>query len=201
MSSASAYIPRRVLEAARAAGFLKDDGTPNAAAYLAHAESLIAPKKVRVPRYSPSRASSRPKKSSIKVRRITQKPTFASRRKSIRISTPRSRNRSRSRSRRSTSRSAVNEEHPKHVDPFNHGSDERGSRPSIHVNTQEHLQTVRRKLLEKLLVERMALNISGDNDIITELATKPKLLVEDERLIRKELNRIHSMNNSSNSSN
>lgn len=199
MSSAPAYIPRRVLEAARAAGFLKDDGTPNAASYLAHAESLIAPKNVRVPRYSPSRASSRPKKSSIKVRRITQKPTFASRRKSIRISTPRSR------SKRSTSRSAVNEEHPKRVDPFNHGSDERGSayrsRPSIRVNTQEHLQTVRRKLLEKLLVERMALNISSDHDIITELATKPKLLVEDERLIRKELNRIHSMNNSSDSSN
>jgi hypothetical protein len=98
----------------------------------------------------------------------------------------------------------VNEEHPKHVDPFNHGSDERGSayrsRPSIQVDTQEHLQTVRRKLLEKLLVERMALNISGEHDIITELATKPKLLVEDERLIRKELNRIHSMSDLSDSS-
>jgi hypothetical protein len=37
----------------------------------------------------------------------------------------------------------------------------------------------------------------ADTEILTELSAKPKLSDEDEQRIRKELNRIHSMNISS----
>lgn len=192
----AAYVPRRVLEAARAAGFLRDDGSPDVAAYLTNSKDRIAPKTVRVPRYSPPRTP-HPKKSSFRNihtrKQKSTKTTINPRRKRIVIST-KSRSRSRSRSR---SKSAINEEHPKHVDPFDHVSSYRDKK-SRSVVPAEHVQAIRRKLLERLLVERIALTMNvADTDILNELSAKPKLSDEDEQRIRKELNRIHSMNTSS----
>lgn len=196
--SAAAYVPRRVLEAARAAGFIRDDGSPDVAAYLTNSKDRIAPKTVRVPRYSPPRTP-HPKKSSFRNihtrRQKSTKITINPRRKRIVVS-PQSRSRSLSLS-RSRNKAAINEEHPKHVDPFNHVSTYRNKKARS-VIPAEHIQTIRRKLLERLLVERIALTMNvADTEILTELSAKPKLSDEDEQRIRKELNRIHSINISS----
>lgn len=204
--SSKTYVPKRVLDAARTAGFLKEDGSPNAAAYIAFMQEQVAPKSVRVPRYSPS------KDANIRLRSrpsITQKNKrslrFATRRKRIAISSDSSRRRSSSESEtKSKTKSAVNEEHPKHVEPFNQGyaSDERRASYRVKRNPrpvvpEKHKQSVRRKLLDKLLVERVAFSMEDDTtDYLTALSAKPALSEEDERLVRKELNRIHSIGNS-----